>query len=213
VIGFIRGTIIGGYRQGKKNQFLIVWPHETLEPAGVGYAILVTSQTAAKFPLAAKAEFWVYSVSTEKESFLVGLENTEKLNIFTKLLDVSGVGPKSALQIIDTLGVETFLHALAEKDAKLLSSVPGLGAKTAGKIILEIGDEFAGTIDTKSASQLSLPDYKLSLIKNTLQNLGYTQKESKYLMEIAADDLKTKSAETDDIGELIKVVLKHAAKA
>jgi Holliday junction DNA helicase RuvA len=202
MIGFIRGTVLQSIPSGKKSFTVTLWPYETLSQNGLGYSIYVSALTASKLVTGKVAELWTHQVSTDQESYVIGVESQKKLHLFFKLLSVSGVGPKSALQIIDELGSDNLLVAVQEKDVSAISKVSGIGTKTAQKIILELSGTLV--IDTENAGYLGQ-------IQQMLLSLGYKDKEAADLMNKSRDELEEASKTTTDTGELLKVVLRKAA--
>ncbi|MPN12100.1 Holliday junction ATP-dependent DNA helicase RuvA [bioreactor metagenome] len=114
---------------------------------------------------------------------LFGFENQDELGIFKLLITVSGIGPKGALGILSSLSPNELLSAVALADVKTLSKAPGIGKKTAERLVLELKDKFSKihkeTSNLYEATEAYLP---LSSVKDeaaeALLSLGYTQKEA-----------------------------------
>lgn len=210
MIGFIRGTMIGTYPAGKKNKLVIIWPHETLESFGVGYTIVVSQLTAAQYTINSPITLWVYPVQTDKESYLIGIDNPEKMAMFTSLLGVSGVGPRTALGIVDTISPDELKKCIVSKDVATIAKIPGIGQKTASKIVLELAGEldFEKLEAQKTAKKSSNSQFKT--IEKALKKLGYNEADVTYLLEAAASELAEVMLQTPDIAEHLKVVFKYA---
>ena len=130
MIGYLEGTV----RAVRDN-------HSILSVGGVGYKIFSTKETLAHLVLGEKAEFWTHLAVREDILDLYGFRGEEDLSSFTLLLSVSGIGPKSALSILDIASSETLRSAIASGNAAYLTNVSGIGKKTAEKIVLELKDK------------------------------------------------------------------------
>lgn len=113
-----------------------------LDVAGVGYKLLMTTPSLAALP----HEGDVVTVHThlhvrEDELTLFGFESVAEKSLFEKLITVSGVGPKVALAALSALSPATLTSAITSEDAALVSSVPGIGKKTAERIIIDLRDK------------------------------------------------------------------------
>jgi len=183
MLGFIRGTILKSFVDGKHNVSLIVWPHQTLQEPGTAYKILVTQKTAMQYSQSASIELWVYTYQSDKESSLLGMDSSEKMGLFTKLLSVSGVGPKTALTIIDALSPGELKEAILTKDVSVFAKIPGVGKKTAGKIVLEFSGEL---VEDPTDSKESNGNNELI---SALKSLGYKQNEAQSVIEKAKKEL------------------------
>jgi Holliday junction DNA helicase RuvA len=108
---------------------------------GVGYTVAVTTDTAAKLRSGSAAALWTYLAVREDALDLYGFLAEEDLAFFELLLTVPGIGPKSALAILDVASVETLRSAIAGANATYLTTIGGIGKKTAEKIVLELKDK------------------------------------------------------------------------
>ena len=182
----------------------------TLDVNGVGYSLLVPTSVTAKLPGIGEEIFiYTYLVLRDDNVQLYGFLSKEELFLFTNMLGVSGIGPKNALSVISTYDPDEISSIIVNKDTDALSKVPGIGRKTADRIILELKDKLK-TIDKKVA------DKKLSehCIENSaageaiegLKALGYSNKEAKEAVYKAIE-----AEELNDTAELIKKALKYLA--
>jgi len=130
MIGRIEGTV-----SAKKTGFVI------LSAGGIGYKIAATREALADLKAGEKAALWTHLAVREDSLDLYGFRTEEELYLFELLLTVSGVGPKSALAILDLAPVETLRSAIAQGNAQYLTKVSGVGRKTAGKIVLELREK------------------------------------------------------------------------
>jgi Holliday junction DNA helicase RuvA len=127
MIAFLSGTILAHTKDGA-----------IVKCGSVGYEVIGTwlGRIAVDTPI----DIWIYEY-LENESIprMVGCQTLEARNVFLQLLSVQGVGPKMASRIVDTLPSDRLVHAIGSGDIEMLSSVKGLGKKTAQKIVLELG--------------------------------------------------------------------------
>ena len=182
----------------------------TLDVNGVGYSLLVPTSVTAKLPEIGEEIFiYTYLVLRDDNVQLYGFLSKEELFLFTKMLGVSGIGPKNALSVISTYDPDEISCIVVNKDTADLSKVPGIGRKTADRIILELKDKLK-TIDKKVAGKKLSEHY----IENSaageaiegLKVLGYSNKEAKEAVYKAIE-----AEELNDTAELIKKALKYLA--
>ncbi|HPI66812.1 MAG TPA: Holliday junction branch migration protein RuvA, partial [Candidatus Paceibacterota bacterium] len=121
-------------------------------------------------------KLWVHTAVRENSIDLYGFLDIEELSFFELLLDVSGIGPKSALSTLSVAPVSTLRKAIASGDTTYLNKVSGIGRKTAEKIIIELKDklkEYEGDIATSRVMQEERD------ILEALRTLGYSQDEAR----------------------------------
>jgi holliday junction DNA helicase RuvA len=111
---------------------------------GVGFKVNTPEPTAARFVEGAAVFLHTYLQVREDALTLFGFESEEELSIFELLLTVSGVGPKAALSILSTLSPDALRLALANEEPALVARAPGIGRRTAEKIIVELKDKIKG---------------------------------------------------------------------
>jgi Holliday junction DNA helicase RuvA len=178
------------------DKFLIV------DVSGVGYKLYTTTDTLASVSLGEHSSFWVHTAVRENSIDLYGFKNTNEMSFFELLLDVSGIGPKSALSILAVAPIDTLKRAIATGDTSYLNKVSGIGKKTAEKIIIELRDKLqAYKNDDDTPSQLR----EESDIIEALKSLGYSQNE-------ARDALKKVSPTTTGTNARIKEALQILGK-
>lgn len=130
MIGYLEGKVVA-LRHGK----VIVGVQ------GVGYTVATTKQTLLSLPVGTLATLCIHTHVREEALDLYGFKTEEELRFFELLLTVSGVGPKSALAIVDMASAETLRTAIAKGNAEYLTKVSGIGRKTAEKIIIELREK------------------------------------------------------------------------
>lgn len=170
---------------------------------GVGYKVFVTENTLDNVAGIGDSPvlFWTHLTVREDAHDLYGFLQKEDLDFFELLITVSGVGPKTALAILDLTPVETLISAIASGDASLLSKSSGIGAKRAEKIIIELKDKLLFT--GKEKDNVTLRDENDAV--EALKSLGYSDKQSR-------DALKKINKDTVGTGERVKQALKILGK-
>lgn len=156
---------------------------------GIAYEVAVTASDLEKLP--AKGEevkLYTYLQVKEDGVALFGFLSKQDLTVFKLLITVSGIGPKLGLGILSAIGAEEMKMAVIDEDADRLASAPGIGKKTASRLVIELKDkilalatEFAEEFVEKTAARGSEPDEAKKLRENALQvlvALGYAEKEA-----------------------------------
>jgi len=164
--------------------------------AGVGYKVFATRELLLALKQDSEAALWTHLAVRESILDLYGFSNEEELRLFELLLTVSGIGPKSALAILDIASVETLRSAISAGNASYLTKVSGIGKKTAEKIVLELRDKVGVSIEGSAAS-LHGDEEALE----AMRALGYTQAE-------ARDALRKVPQEIERSNERLREALK-----
>lgn len=112
-----------------------------LDVHGVGYEVFVPNQLLKIKEIGQELRLYTYMQVREDAMLLFGFLEKEDLQIFKMLIGVNGIGPKAALSILSTFGNRELYFAILENDAKKIAKTPGIGAKTAQKLILELKDK------------------------------------------------------------------------
>lgn len=151
--------------------------------AGVGYQVYASKPTLQQVPpLGSKMALQIHTVVREDSFNLYGFRSLYEKELFLKLLQVSGVGPKLALTILSGLPVEDFAEAIGKEDLIRLTAIPGIGKKTAERLILELKDKMLGFLQGPEKEghrdPLSLPASVAEEAISALVNLGYTRQEA-----------------------------------
>ncbi len=145
--------------------------------AGLGYKIFVGDKTLLPIKLGQDLELFIHQFIREDKNELYGFATQDELDFFELLISVSGVGPRSALAILDLDSLENIKSAISSGDHKYLSQVSGIGAKTAKKLLLELQDKLhdAGMAHAQYSSELAdaleALGYKKGEIRKTLQRI------------------------------------------
>jgi len=163
---------------------------------GVGYRVWVTPHTLAHIPENGEVTLWVHQAVREQSLDLYGFLSKEDLDFFELLIGVSGIGPKSALGILSIADATTLRAAITQGDTSYLTKVSGIGAKSAKKIVLELGDKL-GTI-----AEGNLTEDTDAL--DALTTMGYSQAEAREALRAVSKDISGAS-------ERLKHALKYLA--
>ncbi|PIR82507.1 Holliday junction branch migration protein RuvA [Candidatus Kaiserbacteria bacterium CG10_big_fil_rev_8_21_14_0_10_59_10] len=121
--------------------------HAVVMSGGVGYKVFTTSRTLARLKEGGRAAFWTHLAVRENAHDLYGFADEAELSVFELLLTVSGIGPKSALAILDIATLETLRAAIAHGKAEYLTKVGGIGRKSAEKIVLELREKIGASAE------------------------------------------------------------------
>jgi len=179
----------------------------TLELQGIGYQffIPVSSYSALKGLLGKNAILYCSFVIREDSQRLFGFVDKKERELFEKLSDISGIGPKTALAIIGHLSPKELDLAIFEQDVMTLSKVPGIGKKTAERLIVEMKDKLKNLKLGSDDEPLNIKDSSLvSDAVSALVNLGYQQQ----LSQKAVRQAFSESSGSLPLGELITLSLK-----
>lgn len=180
-----------------------------VEVGGIGMNVHISSREAGKLPPAGSmVKLHTYMLVREDAFLLYGFLAKGDLELFQKCLTVSGIGPKGALAILSVMDADALKYAILSKDAKAIAKAPGIGAKTAERLILDLKDKvsFDDTMIDREAVQGAgmLPSAKGAAKEavEALVALGYGQAESLRAVSQIQD------AENMDSGVLLKAALK-----
>ena len=154
-----------------------------IDAGGVGYKLTVSKNTFASLsPLYGKtATLFTYRAVREDAVELFGFATEDELSAFKLLITVSGVGPKAAISVLSTFTSDALASVIASGDAKTLSRTPGVGLKTAQKIILELKDKISGEIVSSAQTESNFVTAASgggSDAVDALAVLGYTRAEA-----------------------------------
>ena len=199
MIGFLRGQVAA-----LKTDYCL------LDVNGVGYRVFVAGSTRNKLRLKEEAQLFTYMNVYQDGITLYGFASEEEHDIFQLLNGVSGIGPKVALGILSAITVESLCKAIQNKQATVLTKLPGIGKKSAERLILELKDKvaFAAADDVEEILTLDMEgpvdDDMMSEAQAALAALGYSQAEIAPVLKKA-----TKCKTTEDV---IKLALKQLNK-
>lgn len=186
--------------------------HVVIDVNGIGYNVNISSYTSANLPsIGSNVKLYTYTQVREDAFLLYGFMSKGELNLFKKLITVNGVGPKAGLSILSIATPDDIRFAILSGDLKLISSAPGIGKKSAERIILDLKDKL--TYDEKMIQKEVLinnnfrhPDDNENKNSNEAVNaltaLGYSFNEAKMAIS------KINIEDTMDVEDILKEALK-----
>ncbi len=182
-----------------------------IDVGGIGYNVKISADTASRLPgIGEPVKLYTYTCVREDAFQLYGFLSRRDLEIFKKLITVNGIGPKGGLAILSVMDGDDLCYAVMSGDAKAISKAPGIGAKTAQRVILDlkdkistddvlIGREIASTA-AAGGLQGDTPQKKEAI--EALVSLGYGQTESARAVNAI------EGIEDMDAGAVLKAALK-----
>lgn len=196
---YIKGTLVEASAEG-----IVV------DNQGIGYGILVPGQVLEYLPsIGEEVKIYTYHYVREDMIALYGFLTREDVNIFKMLIGVSGIGPKGALAILSVMSTDDLRFAILGEDAKAIARAPGIGAKTAQRLIIELKDKISleDAFEQKLANQEKKAEKNPATgVKNevilALTSLGYSQSEA--LQVLSGIEIKEDSAVEDVLKEALK---------
>ena len=197
MIGYLRGRVSF---LGNDSCFLDV--------GGVGYRVYVSTATRSKLVLDEERQLFTYLSVREDAMQLYGFLSQEEYDLFELLLSVSGIGPKMALGILSAITASELAAAIQRENTAALTKLPGIGKKTAARMILELKDKLsaiAAMSDTELAAELlpaGEPGDETAEAAEALLAFGYTQAEIQPVLKKAKAKCKT-------VEEMIKFSLRE----
>ena len=172
----------------------------TLEISGVGFKVAVPKPLLAEVHVGQVLSLNTYLVVRENELSLYGFSTLESRNLFIELIGVDRVGPKLALAILSNLTPAALRAAVLAGQSAVISRVPGVGTKTAQKIVLHLADRISPEAGDESALQLQTSDADLL---EALTGLGYSVVESQAALQSIPKDAPA------ELEERLKIALRY----
>jgi Holliday junction DNA helicase RuvA len=158
--------------------------HVVIDAAGVGYRLTVSAETLKAVPAAGSDAFLHAELISREDSLsLYGFSSEEERDLFRLLISISGVGPKVAIAALSGGSARELTRAIGAGDAKRFQAVPGIGKRTAERIIVELRDKVAGALEEEVALAATGEGDARSLARDGLVNLGYAPLEAERLLE------------------------------
>ncbi len=173
-----------------------------VETNGIGYRLMVSLSTSSRLPnLEDTVHLHLLQVVREDSNTLYAFLEKQERDFFEVLISVSGIGPKTALGIIGHMDISTLQSAIANQDTRILSTLPGIGKKTAERLVLEMRDKIKKLY--KKGMPLPVPsgDPLVSDAVAALMNLGYNPLQ-------AQQAVQSVGKEATDLSSLITLALK-----
>ncbi len=203
MIGFLKGTIVAA--EGQMVTVLV---------GGVGFEVMMPNDGETLFNIGDEAEIHTYMHVRENEIGLYGFSSSLEKKLFNVLIGVSGIGPKSAMQMLGVATPQGIIAAISAEDEKLLSSLPGIGKKTAARLILELKEkivkEFPLVAQEAPVQQTPKKATHESVIEKDLSDaliaLGYRSHEIKEMYEA------TEVLEENDVNVALRKALQYLSR-
>ena len=216
MIGWLSGTLL------KK-----AFPDLLLVVQGVGYELQASMTTFSTLPdEAAVVSLYVHCNIREDAHTLYGFYSELERALFRSLIKVNGVGPKLALAILSSMSIEEFIQAVQRKEAQRLVKIPGVGKKTAERLVIEMRDKISNLsslenlsagVEKRSKTQASsiLTPLAGSVLMqeaiDALETLGYRPQEAAHALKIVEQQCEQKNDSISDLAveDLIRLALKN----
>lgn len=183
--------------------------HAVVLCSGVGYGVMISLATYDHLPsVGGNAELYTQLVVREDSLTLYGFSAQAEREMFRHLISVSGIGPKIAIGVLSSIGVDALRQNIAHGNSAALTSLPGIGRKTAERITLELRDKVAATVGpllpgTDGAEEQDVRGEALA----ALLALGYSRQSAEKALRNA---LKAAPESESTVELLLKAALKHA---
>jgi Holliday junction DNA helicase RuvA len=223
VLDHCAGKILVGLGSREKGSFTSIVGYLVSVPQSSEYARLLTGESV---------ELFIYSHIREDVFDLYGFATRMEKELFLSLLTVNGIGPKSALAILSSAPFESLIDCIVRSDEKYLHQIPGIGKKTAERLILELRDPMkkklaAGVFSSRGAARYagsdlnsglhgdSVPaaDLRLAQVfqdaQSALVSLGYKENDISLLLKRVAGDLEPGASESLRVEDLVKTALRQ----
>ena len=193
MIGRLTGTLV------EKNP-----PQLLLDVQGVAYEVDVPMSTFYNLPATGeRVTLFTHLVVREDAHLLFGFGTEQERGAFRQLLKISGVGARTALSVLSGLSVAELAQAVTRQEAGRLTKIPGIGKKTAERLLLELKDKLGADVTSTVGIHRTPP--AMSDVLNALFSLGYSDKEALAVVKKLPDGLA--------VGDGIRQALKLLAKA
>jgi Holliday junction DNA helicase RuvA len=177
-------------------------PFIVVDCNGVGYELEVPMSTFYQMPEVGQGvQLLTHFVVREDAQLLYGFGSEQEKNTFKQLLKVNGIGAKSALSILSGISIDDLTHAVSQQEVGMLTRIPGIGKKTAERLLLELKDKFVVSGSTNAQPQAKSASHD---ILNALVALGYNEREASAAVKLLDKEITV----TDGI----KQALKHLSK-
>lgn len=180
-----------------------------LNVGGVGYKVSVPVSVLTAFAEGQQAAVFVHTHVRAEEIALYGFVDANDQRVFELLLGVTGIGPKVALSILSAMDADTLARAVASEDTKTLVRIPGLGLKTAQRLVLELREKLTAFIFERKVDQIQARSVKpdpndiFNDVIDGLLNLGYNRADARRAAETALKQIDDKT----NMGQAMRAAL------
>ena len=177
-------------------------PHILVDVHGVGYEIDVPMSTFYNLPpVGQEVTLLTHFIVREDAQLLYGFLTSEERETFRLLLKVSGIGARTALSILSGMSVADLVNAVALQEAGILTKVPGIGKKTAERLLLELKDKLTGALASGAVSTVSSTSTD---IINALMGLGYSDREARAVVKKLPADISVSDGIRMALQQMVK---------
>jgi|TARA_B110000014_G_C20021827_1_gene530222 Holliday junction DNA helicase RuvA len=193
------GSLVGLIKEKTPSSIL-------LEVSGIGYEVNIPLSTSFQLPHVGESAYLLtHLVVREDQHTLYGFATEEERKLFRALIKISGVGAKLAITILSGTNVTGFIQSVVNEDVDALMHLPGIGKKTAERLVVEMKDKISDISDDQNHFDQLPKNSAVSEAVNALVNLGYKNKDAKNILDkIDSDNLS--------VEELIRKALKSLNK-
>ncbi|MEM6424717.1 MAG: Holliday junction branch migration protein RuvA [Cyanobacteria bacterium P01_H01_bin.119] len=197
MIGYLKGTLADIQKQASHRVLL------TLDVNGVGYDLQVNARILSDLPpLGDPVQLHTHLQTRDDQMVLFGFESRAARDLFRQLVSVSGIGPQMAMALLDALGLKDLVQAVVSENTRALSQTPGVGKKTAERIVLELKTKLAewrqqtGLVTAPTGGPATNVQEEVEM---TLLALGYTSGEiMQALQAVGRSTTLSKTTDTED---------------
>lgn len=196
MIGYVRGAVSH-----------IVTDHCFIDVQGIGYRVFVAAATRQKLSVGKVATLFTHMHVREDAIFLYGFYTQDEYELFLTLTSINGIGPKVAMGILSAIDPNQFRLAISTKNIGILTKLPGVGKKTAERMILELKDKI-GVLADEDMNKADLIDASGDIVDEAIQALlalGYNQNE---IIPI----IKRIGKNAQSVEEIIKLALREFSR-
>ena len=177
-----------------------------VDTGSVGYRLFVSLSTLVGLPeVGEELKLHTVTVVRDDAMHLYGFGDTQEKDLFNLLVQVKGIGPKVALSLLGGLKPADLKNAISREDAAWISTVPGVGRKTAERIVLELRDKVVPAGEELAAVMVGVDEQVISDVVSALANLGYPGAQSK----VAVKNILEKEDRPEDFQSIIRESLKE----
>ncbi|MBO8169719.1 MAG: Holliday junction branch migration protein RuvA [Thermoanaerobacteraceae bacterium] len=180
-----------------------------VETGGIGYQINVPAKCLQEYRPGETVELYTHFHLKEDGAQLFGFSTAKELELFKLILGVTGIGPKSALAVLSNLGPDKFVLAVTAEDVQAITRAPGIGKKTAQRLVLELKDKLAKESYAAglTVSQGDTRDKLGGEVLAAMEALGYTSSEVLPVIKQALQNIGQEAS----VEQVVKMVLKQFA--
>lgn len=189
MIASIRGNVTY-----KNESFMVV------ETGGIGFKVFVTAQACATTQEGSPIFLHTHQITREDGMYLYGFEKIEERDLFIQIISVSGIGPKLGMAMLTALSAEAIQRAVMQEQDAVFSNVPGIGQKTAKKIILLLKDKIQPLLGEVGYEMI--PDADTDILQ-ALVGLGYSLQDAQKAVTSIPKDA------SEDAGERLRIALQY----